>query len=792
MFKSIKIIVLCILVLITSVKSYAQFQKEDSIKNPQDYLLVKKNLDLGNAAYKTQNVDSIIHYFNTALELSKKNGFVYSQANSYYNLGKLYKIIGQADTALILFKKSAVLRRANKNYKDLNKTLTNMCFILYEKGESIKGLTISKEAVEAGKLAGYDRGYGIALMQRGNFYFNGARYETAFNDYKDASSIFKKIGFDDGVGMCYNGMANVNSNLQKHDQALKYHMLNFYLQRKTGNKQELANAATNLGSYYAGFSHDSVIASRRNIDSMFYYYNMGLDIYKEQNDIQGVIQATTNLGIGYIIVKDFDRALSSFNTAELLSKQNNNKIEQVRAQKNKGLMYYEKGEYLKSKDYYLQVLPKFIEFNLKEDEMMLYKQLCNTLDSLREYKDALWYLRKFEATLEKIRTNKTRDQINQLNEFYGSELKDEQIAKAVIREKSLQEKNEAQARFNLLLKIGLGAIGIFLILVFYQFIQKRKANKLLTESNEAILQQKEEIETQRNHVLSQKDIIEEQQTSILDSIHYASRIQEAILPQEDTIADLFSDKLFVLFKPRDIVSGDFYWMGTKGNKKIIVAADCTGHGVPGAFMSMLGTAFLNEIVSVSEDSVTSDDILNKLRQYVITSLRQTGKAGEQKDGMDLAICIYDQETRLVDFTGANNPLIVVRSASKDTGVEASKEIKVQSFNSETNQKDFNIIQFQGNKMPIGIYENQKPFVNTIYQLQEDDSVYIFSDGYQDQFGGPNNKKFMIKRLKQLFVNMNGFDMQSQANLLDKTLISWIKESNTEQVDDILMIGFKVV
>ena len=326
----------------------------------------------------------------------------------------------------------------------------------------------------------------------------------------------------------------------------------------------------------------------------------------------------------------------------------------------------------------------------------------------------------------------------------------------------------------------------------YLFIQVRKSNKKLEEKNDQIAKQNIEIEHQRDEVTAQKEQIEVQQQSILDSIHYASRIQAAILPKPELVEELFAEHRFILFKPRDIVSGDYYWIGRKGNWKIAVAADCTGHGVPGAFMSMLGTAGLNEIINdPTMPDIHTGEILDKLRDHIITSLKQTGAAGEQKDGMDLAMWMFDEETKQVRFAGANNPLIIVRKDFVEGEVEENDRIKIQEFISDTNNETYHIIQIAGSKQPIAIYPEMIPFEEVCLQLKPGDTMYTFSDGFQDQFGGEKGKKFMIKRLKQVFVNIYDSPMSEQRGLLDHELVDWIEKGNTEQIDDILVIGYRV-
>jgi len=250
--------------------------------------------------------------------------------------------------------------------------------------------------------------------------------------------------------------------------------------------------------------------------------------------------------------------------------------------------------------------------------------------------------------------------------------------------------------------------------------------------------------------------------AITDSIHYASRIQSAILPPPEYIANYLSEH-FILWKPRDIVSGDFYWMTEHNNKVIITAADCTGHGVPGAFMSMLGVSFLNEIVNKNEVT-QANEILNQLRENVIRSLHQTGKENEAKDGMDISMCVFDFQSMTLQFAGAYNPLIMIR--------------------------DGEATQIKADKMPIGIYfKGQKSFTNNEIKIQKDDCFYISSDGYVDQFGGDDGRKFMSKKFKELLVEIHHNPMSVQREILNHEIETW--RGKLEQIDDILVIGVRI-
>ena len=300
---------------------------------------------------------------------------------------------------------------------------------------------------------------------------------------------------------------------------------------------------------------------------------------------------------------------------------------------------------------------------------------------------------------------------------------------------------------------------IYAIVVFNSRRLKREKvilEGIVKERTAEVVKQKDELEKQR-------DKIAEQNKNITDSIEYAQRIQSAILPPDDYVKELLPER-FILFLPRDIVSGDFYWISSKNGRIISVAADCTGHGVPGGFMSMLGVAFLNEIVNKSPDNVKASDILDELREQVINSLHQTGKTGESQDGMDISLFILDWKNKKIEFAGANNPLIVIRNSD--------------------------IIEIKGDKMPIGIHMRaDEPFSNHVVDLKKNDVVYSFSDGFHDQFGGVDGKKFMTKNFKQLLLKIHDKPMDEQRNILEDTLVEW--QGSYERVDDILVIGVRI-
>lgn len=248
-----------------------------------------------------------------------------------------------------------------------------------------------------------------------------------------------------------------------------------------------------------------------------------------------------------------------------------------------------------------------------------------------------------------------------------------------------------------------------------------------------------------------------------DSIVYASRIQKAIFPPKGILKSLLHD-YFLIFRPRDIVSGDFYWMQKVNDHIIIAAADCTGHGVPGALMSIMGISFLNEVV-MRKDVQKTSDALNLFRDYIKNSLRQNGEGDDSRnEGMDIALCAYNTQTGVLQYAGAYNPLYIIR--------------------------DEELIEYKADKMPIGSYRKERPFTNHEIKVEKGDRFYIFSDGITDQFGGPKGERFKPYRLKKLLVDTSKMSFKDQKHQIEMTMDQW--QSLNRQIDDIILLGFQLI
>ena len=524
------------------------------------------------------------------------------------------------------------------------------------------------------------------------------------------------------------------------------------------------------------------------------HFTTSLDLNRQNNNLNGVKSLEYNIGLIYADMEDYQNALAHFNDGLKSARQLKQKEGIYSGLMNKATALKNLSAYQESIDNINEALTYAQELNNLRMVRTCYGMLAENYELLGDSENTMKYFDLFasidkhlkasqikeieqetqkqvkQAKSEQLQTeqtlNKTSDELQKTQKtLHETEvIKKQQELQLEVKELAIR-KQEAELKNKQLILLGILFISslvlIFTILVLRQFRAKKKANKLLQQQNKKINQQKAEIEAQR-------DLAHEQKKDITDSIEYAKRIQSALLPPLSFIKRNLPEH-FILFKPRDIVSGDFYWMMNKNGKIIIAAADCTGHGVPGAFMSMLGTAFLNEIVNkIIENkhvySLQANEILNQLRSYIIDSLHQSEANNESKDGIDMSLCIIDSEKQKLQFSGAHNPLYII------------KNNKLQVI--------------KGDRMPVSIHKKADvPFTNHEIDFSQDDIIYMFSDGFYDQIGGPNDRKFMSRKFQELLLDIHKNPMEQQKEILNKTLEDW--RGDNIQLDDILVIGIKL-
>lgn len=547
--------------------------------------------------------------------------------------------------------------------------------------------------------------------------------------FKTGLAIFDEIGDKETQGRIYYMMTYALWMMGKYGEALEYAF------KSLKNAEELKNSTHLAWSNYAlGVFHYDL----KDYPTSENFYKKAFEIFSQDPKmLTGCARCMGGIGSVMIAMKRFDEALENIHFSARIYRDAKNTVGESRALNDLGIIHSIRENYEEAEYYLKESLKLRDNANYHQGIITSCMELGKLNLKTQKHDTAFAY---FNRALKMAESSDSKPKIFQIHEMIGELYKQTgDLAKALEhKEKFFQLKTEVtgEQTSNRL---------------------KQLQTQFATEKSE----REAEIHRLKNVELKKAYAeIEDKNKNILDSINYARRIQQAILPGDSEIKKLLPDS-FVLYMPKDVVSGDFYWIENKNNKILFAAVDCTGHGVPGAFMSMIGNTLLNEIVNDKRITVPGE-ILSQLREGIIKSLKQTGETGENQDGMDIALCALDGI--VLEYAGANNPLWVVNKNG--------------------------MMEIKADKQPIGIFHGDpKPFTNHTIKLNKGDCIYIFTDGYADQAGGEKSKKFMYKRLQELITDNYEKVMDEQKKIFSQTLNEW--KGNLEQVDDILLIGVRV-
>ncbi len=579
-------------------------------------------------------------------------------------------------------------------------------------------------------------------------YFKG-NDDDAVSSYHGALKKFEFLGDKSRMSATYNNLGNLYKSRGSFKKALVYHRKSLEIDIERKDTLGIAGSYNNLGIDYRSLGKS---------DSALYFYEKSLALKKAINDENGLANTLTNIGQAYFHLKDYDKSLKYNLEALAIERKVDNKRGVSQSYINIGEGYLNAGD-INSASYYLENgYEMAMEIGVVEDVMSALEGLSKASLQKEDYEKALEYYKSYTIYKDSLLNEETNNQIAKLDAIYENDAKRKEIS-LLNQEKKLQEtalKNEELQK----VIMGVALLLVLAILVFlFRDSQQRKksADKLAV----------------------QKGIVEEKNREITDSINYAQRIQNAVLKTDDRIQKNTIEH-FILFRPKDIVSGDFYWMLDKGDCTYITVADCTGHGVPGAFMSMLGIAFLNEI-NATKEILSPAKILGELSRKIIKELGQKGGVGENRDGMDISMVKIDKKKNVLEWSGANNPLWFVTS-NKNVISKANTVIDVES-------SDLSFCEIKADKQPVGFFKNHKTFTNHTLPFNATDTFYLFSDGYADQFGGSKGKKMMKKHFKQLLISNSNKSIKVQGDILKKHFDEW--KGSAEQIDDVCVIGVKL-
>jgi tetratricopeptide (TPR) repeat protein len=670
-------------------------------------------------------------------------------------------------------KKADSLKKALLNEaEDSNKvnTLNAMSECLWRIGSYDSSIVYSTKALALGEKTGFKKGEAAALRHRGLAFYYEGNFDKALENQLKALDINKEIGYKSGIASNYGNIGNIFDEQGNYPKALEYQFQALAMDKEVDNKYGVASCLANIGiiyyeeqSYTKALEYDfnalsiynqignklGIAIALANIGALYgtegnnisalEYDNEALARYQEIDNVNGVANTYGNLGSIYLSQRNHVKALEYFFKSYVLKRQIGDQVGMAEGLCDIASADLKLGKIMEAEAYIDSAI--VMATGIREEKDLRDAYLIKAqLDSVRnDYKSEVQDYKKYMIYHDSLENeSNTRKMLqSQMNYDFNQKMA---IQKAV------QDKKDAiasadKARQQVvtdLITVGLVLVMIFSVLLFSRFRLTQKQKKVIEE---------------------QKLLVEEKNKAIVDSINYARRLQDAILPPLSQVKQFLPDS-FLLYKPKDIVAGDFYWMERSGDNILIAAADSTGHGVPGAMTSVVCSNALNRALNEFKINDTGK-LLDKTRELVLETFAKS--EGEIKDGMDISICAINQKANRLEWSGANSPLWFLRNG----------EIK----------------EIIPDKQPVGKYEAVTPFTTHTIELHKGDILYLFTDGYADQFGGPKEKKFMARQMKEILLTNADLPMEEQKALLDKALMTW--QGSLEQVDDILVIGIRV-
>jgi len=644
------------------------------------------------------------------------------------------KIIAIADNRLL---KNPSEKIENALRAVLSGAYNNIGFVYWSKGNIKKALMYLNLSLEHVEKRGDKRGLATGLNNIGSIYNNQGNISKALDYYHKSLLLEEELGNKMGIATTLNNIAGVYNDQGDTKKALDYFKKSLSLLKKLKNKKGIASVHNSMGAIYD---------RQGNSKKALKYYFIALTIQKEIGNKNGKSDCLHNIGNSYFSLGDFDNALIYFYKSLELREENGDKEGISNSSQGIAKTLLHKGNIALAKRYAKQSYRIANEIGFPSEIKVAAKILSEIYEIDNNTSESLAMLKVYITMNDSINNKETKRATAKQQAKYEYEkqklIDDSKYEKLIAIEKEEKKKQ----RITIYAIIG----GALLLVIFLLFVFNRL--KVTRKQKDVIESQKEIVET-AHHQLENKN------QEILDSIFYAKKIQSAILPP-DKMVNQFLKESFILYKPKDIVAGDFYWLEVVGDVIYYAAADCTGHGVPGAMVSVVCHGALSR--AIREFKLTSPaKILDKVRELVIETFNAS--QDEIKDGMDIALCALNYKTNTIHYSGANNSLYIVNNGK-------IKEVKA-------------------NKQPIGRYVTSEPFTNHEISLSKGDTIYIFTDGYVDQFGGPKGKKFMYQPFRELLLSIQEKEMEAQKTTLNKAFETW--RGDIEQVDDVCIIGVRI-
>lgn len=581
----------------------------------------------------------------------------------------------------------------------------------------------------------------------GNTYYYTGNYPGAIANHTEALKLFEKIGNKDGIASSHNNIGIIYFEQSNHQMALKELNLSLKMYKELKDTVHIASISGNIGSvYYAMNKHaESLITNKEALNLLRLSH---ADLYIIANTIN-------NIGVAYQGLKNYPEALANFEEALEIRLKTKEELGIEISWTNLASLYTVQRKYNQAESYADKALELATKLNDLEGIKEIQQILSEIYSNTNRPEKALKSYKAYITARDSLFSEANSKQIMQTQMQYEFDKKEALLKVEQGKKEALAASERNRQRI-----IIFFVTGILILSTLFALFSYRRYK--LTMRQKLIIEQKEHETQKQNHIITeQKHVIEVRHKEITDSINYAERIQRSFLASKEML-DAHLQDYFIFFKPKDVVSGDFYWSAILNNGKFILAtADSTGHGVPGAIMSLLNITSLEKAI---ENETSPDRILNITRSIIIERLKKDGSEDGGKDGMDCSLCVFDFKNKILNMASANNPVWIVR------GKEA--------------------IELKPDKMPVGKHDKQGvSFTKQEIQLQTGDVIYTLTDGFPDQFGGKTGKKFLNKNLREFLITNAYLPMHEQKKLLEKTFVDW--KQDLEQVDDVTVIGIKI-
>jgi len=705
--------------------------------------------------FAQKNVDSLFIQLQFSKDSQEKIETLFKISSFYYNN---LRDITNAEKYLLEAKTIAY----NEENKPLIVRALNEIGVLYRNASRYsEALSYHKEAYRQALELNNKLLIARSLNSIGVVYRRLDDHSKAAEYHLNALKIAEEIKDTFNISVSNNSLGNIYSLNGRYDEALSYFNKALALSQAQKNLLGQAINYNNIGEVYE-FS--------KNYEKAKEYYTKSLEINSLINNQKGISICYNALG-KILLYTGYPRtAYKYFSDAAIIDKKIGDKKFIADSYINLGKALVQLNRTQEAKQCIIQGINLATQINSKVHLQVAYEELANLYKGRGNFEQALNYYQKSTTYKDSVLNEKNSRHISTIQALFDTKKKEKEI-QILKQNQVIQDKEFKRQRiFNYSLLLGLLLSVAMITVVYIAFVEKRKANWLLSKQKEEIESQNEQIENQNINIEIKNQnleeayiIIENYIEKITDSIRYAEQIQKAIFPEIDAVNTKFTDT-FVLYKPKDIVSGDFYWYTEKDGKIFLALADCTGHGVPGAFMSIIGIDLLNQAMNLAIYNKT-ESVLSYLNNELREKLRRGKNDVILKDSMDIAFCIIDLSTRELSYSGALIPLFVVNKG------EVS-EIKPNYTSLGTSSSLFN-----------------REFDTHTIKLDKDSWIYLSTDGYFDQFGGEKNKKFMRSRFVQVLLDINKLPSERQKEELESHFNSW--KGKNEQIDDVLVWGFKI-